>query len=92
MRRLPRQPLAAVGLLPILSGLTPSGVVVWAALAFALWILLLAALRRLHLGRLGVVAALLSWLAAGAVIWSLPLLLHWLGPVLAGWHESPWWH
>ena len=53
------------------------GVAVWAMVAFGLWGLLIAPLRRLRLPEPVAFAAALSWILARLCIWTVPLLVHW---------------
>jgi hypothetical protein len=55
-------------------GVIRHDLVVWVALAFAVWVALVRVLPRWHMKGAGVVAALLSWLLARAVVSWLPML------------------
>ena len=58
--------------------LTPETLTIWAALAFALWVALTGLLTGTHSTILTATAALLSWLAVGAALPWLRLLLSWI--------------
>ncbi len=66
---------AAVAQLPV-SGDEGYRVLLWIALAFGLWLILCAAMRRYRLPRADLAAATLSWLVARLFIWAAPLALH----------------
>jgi membrane associated rhomboid family serine protease len=53
-------------------------VLVWAILAFVIWLALVAIFGRLGVKGHVVVAAALSWLVAGALLWWFPLLIDWI--------------
>jgi hypothetical protein len=59
-------------------GLSVGALVLWVALAFTLWVFLTGGLRTPHLYGAVVLAAFLSWLAAGLVVWGAPLVVQWL--------------
>jgi hypothetical protein len=52
--------------------------VIWAAVSFIAWLALIAVMSRLGVREPVVVAAVLSWLVAGLVIWSAPTVAHWM--------------
>jgi hypothetical protein len=52
--------------------------VVWIAVAFVTWIVLIAVISRLGVPGPVVVAAALSWLVARLIIWGAPVLPHWI--------------
>jgi len=58
--------------------LTPEMLAVWTALAFALWVMLTGFLTGAHSTILTATAALLSWLAAGAALPWLSVVLSWI--------------
>jgi hypothetical protein len=57
---------------------TIESLVVWIALAFALWLAITLASYLLRLRGAGVIAAVLSWVIARAAMSVVPLLLQWL--------------
>jgi hypothetical protein len=60
-------------------GLPVGRIVLWATLAFWLWLVFAVILRRLRVPRASVVAALLAWVVAGFVApWALASVAHWL--------------
>lgn len=48
----------------------------WVGLAFFFWLALSLLCYRLRVRRAGLIAATLSWLIAGLVIWAVPTILH----------------
>jgi hypothetical protein len=65
--------------------ITPEGITVWAGLAFVLWLAITLALH--HVIRrqraMGIaIAAVLSWLIAGAALSMMAPLVHWLDSYL----------
>jgi hypothetical protein len=50
---------------------------VWIVVAFALWLLLTAALDRLGVRAAALIAAPISWLLARAMMSGIPQLIHW---------------
>ena len=52
------------------------GILMWIALAFCLWLVLSAIVRRLRVPSPVLVAATLSWIVAGLIIWAAPIVLH----------------
>lgn len=57
----------------------PAYLITWAVLAFGVWLVLLAVVRRLRLRGGAVLAAALRWVVAWATMRSLPLLLQRIG-------------
>ena len=52
--------------------------VVWAAVAFVAWIFLIVIVSRLGVRTPVVVAAVLSWIVAGLILWVAPNVSHWI--------------
>lgn len=52
--------------------------VMWAAVAFVAWIFLIAIVSRLGVPTPVVVAAVLSWIVAGLILWVAPNVSHWI--------------
>ena len=55
-----------------------AGGVVWTVLAFVLWVLLSATVRRFRLEDSAAAVAVLSWIGAGLLVWLLLPTLDWL--------------
>jgi len=61
------------------SGIAPHDLTLLVALAFGLWLALTVSFRPRHVKGGALLAAVLSWLMAWAVIWLLPVVTHWIG-------------
>jgi len=55
----------------------------WIGLAFALWLVLIATLRRFGVAAAPIIAAPISWVLACAVLYGLPQLVRWAAAHLA---------
>lgn len=55
-----------------------AGGMVWTVLAFTLWLLLIAVVRRLRLEDAAATVAVLSWIGAGLLTWLLLPMLDWV--------------
>ncbi len=51
---------------------------IWAAVAFVVWIFLIVIVRRFDVPKPVVVAAALSWILAGLILWAAPNVSHWI--------------
>jgi hypothetical protein len=63
-------------LVDLIGSLSARHVVTWAGLAFCFWMALRLLVSRLRMPSPWLVAATLSWLIAGLVIWAAPTVLH----------------
>lgn len=52
-------------------------VLVWAAVAFGCWLVLIVLLRRLRMPEPVAWAAVLSWIVARLGLWVVPIVVHW---------------
>ena len=60
----------------VIGFLSASHVATWVELAFCFWLALSLLCYRLRMRSAGLIAATLSWLIAGLVIWAAPTILH----------------
>jgi hypothetical protein len=63
--------------MPITDDLLPK-IAIWAAVAFIVWLLFISIVSRLGVPTPVVVAAVLSWVVAGLIIWGAPNVSHWI--------------
>ena len=55
-----------------------AGALIWAAVAFVLWMVLIVIARVCRIPRGAVVAAGLSWIGARLILWAAPNVAHWV--------------